>query len=449
MRSLVVLIIISFSFLACNSTILLKKPEERFGMMEKTLPVSDIIIPLSIKKESVEEHVNKIIDSLEYNSFSFEQDGWNVELEKTQNLQLTFGENFVTMKVPLDVKMLKETMLADVKAEGIIALELQTDYSINKDWSYKTKTTLLNYSWLAEPKLKMGIINIPVESLSDMLIERLKDKVLNEIDHSLQKHVAIDELIKDKIGAWRNLIKLEDNYNSWLSFFPKKISMQPIVEKNGNIELTLALSSQFEVSVFEKPQIEVDTNQIPRFEKNQKIDDNSNIKLKVVVPFNFINELVDQHLIGQTFYSGKRNVTIQSLKFFTQDEKLMVDSELEGSYKGHAYFSGIPFYDASKNEIYLKDFDFDLETKNFIQRSVSWLFKNEIKDKIEQRMRYALSPLIETSKTQLEAILKESKLPFNLKLDSDITHLAIGNFYLTKDALISFIDLEATLMVKE
>lgn len=417
--------------------------------MEKTLPVSDIVIPVSMKKENLEQYANHLIDSLDYSNFSFEQEGWQVELKKTKDLQLGFGEGFINMKVPLDVNMMKETLLADVHAEGLIALEMQTAYTIYKDWTYKTDTELVNYTWIEEPKLQLGIINLSIERLSDMLIERLKGKALEEIDLALQKHLALDQMVKNKIDEWKNLVQLEENYNTWLSFFPKRISLNPLIESGDAVQTALALSSQFEISVFKKPNIEVDTTQLPQFSNVSSSNKNSNLNVKVVVPFEFINAMVDQQLIGQTFESGKRNVTIKSLSFFTQDDKLMVDSELIGSYEGHAYFSGIPTYDKNKELVYLKDFDFDLETKNFVQKTMAWLFKNKIKDRIEDQMKYALAPALAQVKDQLKSYLSNAELPLNLKAESEINKLNIGNFYLTKEALISFINLEATIELKD
>jgi len=444
-----ILIFYSLLFSACNTPLSLTKPEERFAKMEKTLPVSDIVIPISMKKENLEQYANHLIDSLDYSNFSFEQEGWQVDLKKTKDLQLGFGEGFINMKVPLDVNMMKETLLADVRAEGLIALELQTEYTIYKDWTYKTDTELVNYKWIEEPKLQLGIINLSIERLSDMLIERLKGKALDEIDLALQKHLALDQMVKKKIDEWKNLVQLEENYNTWLSFFPKRISLNPLVESGDAVETALALSSQFEISVFQKPNIEVDTTQLPQFSNVSSSNKNSNLNVKVVVPFEFINAMVDQQLIGQTFESGNRNVTIKSLSFFTQDDKLMVDSELTGSYEGHAYFSGIPTYDKSKELVYLKDFDFDLETKNFVQKTMAWLFKNKIKDRIEDQLKYALAPALAQVKDQLKSYLSKAELPLNLKAESEINKLDIGNFYLTKEALISFINLEAKIELKD
>ena len=443
------LLLLSFLFNSCNTSLSLTKPEERFAKMEKTLPVSNIVVPVSMKKENLEHYVNKLIDNLSYSSFSFEQDGWNVNLVKTEDLQLGFGEGFIKMKVPLNVNVAKQTLLADVTAEGLIALELQTDYTIYKDWNYKTNTILLSYEWLKEPKLQLGLLNLPIERLSAMLIDRLKEKALDEIDVNIQKHVPLEKMVKAQIDEWKNLVQVEENYNTWLSFFPKRITMSPLVESDGLIETSLALSSQFEISVFEKPEIKIDTTQLPAFSNKAYSGKQSNLQVKVVVPFEFINSLVDQQLIGQTFHSGKRNVTIKRLSFFTQDEKLIVDSELEGSYDGHAYFSGIPSYNKNKEQIFLKDFDFDLETKNFVQKTMAWLFKNKIKDRIEGELKYTLTPVISTLKKKLESTMTNVILPLNLSIESNIDQLDLGSFYLTKNALVGFINMEAKVEVIE
>ena len=90
---------------------------------------------------------------------------------------------------------------------------------------------------------------------------------------------------------------------------------------------------------------------LPDFAFSHNVPDDFNIQLGTSISYLEAANLAKQHLVGETYNSGRRYVTIEDIELFGQEDKLVINVLLSGSYTGSVYMVGRPVYNLKKNQI--------------------------------------------------------------------------------------------------
>jgi hypothetical protein len=107
---------------------------------------------------------------------------------------------------------------------------------------------------------------------------------------------------------------------------------------------------------------------------------------------------------------------VKDIEMYYEEGKMVFKNTLTGSFNGIVYIQGIPYYDSISQKIKLQNIDFQLKTKNLLQKTVVWLFEGKIERKIESNFEMEMTPYIEKSKREtLYALNKEYRKGFFVK----------------------------------
>ena len=131
---------------------------------------------------------------------ALEYKGFAVKIKRQGDLNVTARKKSIYIDLPLDIHIEKQNGLFTIEANGIILLNVTITTSISIDLHLNTKTTIDGWKWLEEPKVKVGILNIPVSPLANMVMNRIDDKITNQIDSSIAKKVNFQDLINKKLA---------------------------------------------------------------------------------------------------------------------------------------------------------------------------------------------------------------------------------------------------------
>jgi hypothetical protein len=143
------------------------------------------------------------------------------------------------------------------------------------------------------------------------------------------------------------------------------------------------------------------------------------------LPFEEAEALARSQLVGETFSSGKRSVTVNDLHMSGRDGLLQVEVDLSGSYNGKIQVQGRPQYDARRQKLACKDLDYSLETRNILYRSASWLLKGSLKGRLQKELNQYLDSGLSDWKGMLEEQLRQTELGPGVSLNSQVEELRI------------------------
>jgi len=447
-----------FVFIAAGcSTVKIEKPAEVY-QPSVVKPQSSVIgFTTEAKLSDIQKEVNRTFTGLVYEDNSLDDNGGDnlmVKAWKQGDITLTMKDNIISYRVPLKlwikagfkVQKLGITLSDYRELNGALALKFKTALTLNTDWTVSSKTEADGYEWLSDPVVKVAGMNIPVKFVADLILQSNLKSMGKTIDESVKDYF---DLKPYALEAWKTLnqpISLNDEYKLWLTIQPSGFYANPITATNGIIRHRSGVRSVIETSVGSKP-VSGTPGPLPKLQINNDIDDQVIVNASVDIPYSEINSQAARYLTGQTFSEGKRKVRIESVNIYGSNGKMVAETSLSGSLKGTIYFSGIPAFNTQDSTLFLKDFDFDISTKNFLVKSAAWIYQGGFRNMIAKQMVWSLAPEIKMFKKEINQQLKSYRLAEGVTLNGQVTRLMVTDIVLSQEGIKPFISAEGKLKV--
>ncbi|MEM9887750.1 MAG: DUF4403 family protein [Bacteroidota bacterium] len=407
----------------------IEKPEESYNYVEEVIENSVLNIPVNLPIRQLEDLLNEEIKkALEANN-TFEQDDLKIEASQLNPVEIGLEEQRILYKVPLGLKIEKDLGFSRVKADASLVLDFFTDFDIDEFWNLTTETALEQYEWIEAPSLKLGPVRVPAQFVGDIVVRRSRELVTDAIDEQLKSNFDLRQTMSN---AWKELqtpIEISRDYKTWLSIHPKQILVTPISSKEDAISLTISILAQPNLEIGERPQL--NASALPAFSFQEVKEEDFQIRLMADIPYEEAEALAVQSIKGEQYSSEKYSVTVEDISLYGQDEKLVVETLLSGSYDGNVYLTGEPFYNKLRNKVDIKDLKFTLNTKSFLLKSAAWLLKSNLRKQIRENVNfyvdYNLSEIRKTTQQQLERY----EIASGVVLKGNLDDLNITDVYLT------------------
>ena len=99
------------------------------------------------------------------------------------------------------------------------------------------------------------------------------------------------------------------------------------------------------------------------------------------------------------------------------------------------YLIGTPKFDAKKNAIYLDNVDYDLQTKDFLLRSASWLFDKTIIKKMKESCIFPLDDNVKAFKSMMNDQLRDYRLNPNVSIKGAVENIQVTDIQLLQDKI--------------
>ena len=404
--------------------------EERF---EDRLSV--VSIPVKINVKELERSLNTQMEGILYEDGDMNDgDNMMVKAEKKEDISFAVDSQMVKYRVPLALWIKYDAGLANIEANGEIALSFNTSFFITEDWKMETVTQLESYEWMKKPKLKMGAISLPVGFVADIVLKNSRETITKSIDEMVKENFKLDEIVAE---AWTQMfdpLLISEEYNTWLQVNPESITMTPLSVEQDVISSTVVVESRPSVKLGEKP-LGAIKKPLPPFQYATESVNDFIIFLSSEIPYPEAERIAKQNIVGETFESKGKSVTVEDLELYGQGNKLIVNIQLSGSYTGNIYLQGRPEYNTNRNSIDIKDLKFTLETRNFLLKSAAWLLKSTLKKRIQENMDFLLDYNLKEIESQMQEQLQNYPLTNEIFLNGNLDELNIQNAYLAPEAI--------------
>jgi hypothetical protein len=453
---ILLMIPVLFAVISCQ-TAKIEKPSEAYQSAKAELQPSMIGFSAEARLSDIQKELNREFTGLVYEDNSLDDNGGDnvmIKAWKQGDIKLAMNDNIIIYKVPLKLwikagfktKQLGITLSDYREVNGALALMFRTTVTLNPDWTVSTKTETSGYEWITEPVVKVAGINIPVKFVADPVLKSNLKTISNAIDESVKSYL---DLRPYALQAWKSLnepISLNDEYKLWLKVKTTDFYASPLTSKNGIIRLQSGARSVIETVVGEKPATAA-PGPLPKLQISNEINDQVIVNASVDIPFGEINSQASKYLKGQTFTQGKRSVKVENVNIYGSNGKLVAETKLSGSLVGTIYFTGNPAFNPQDSTLYLKDFDFDISTKNFLVKSAAWIYQGGFRNMIARQMVWPLAADIRMIHNELNKSLKAYRLADGVTLNGQVSRLSVGDILITPDGVKPFISAEGKLKV--
>ncbi|MCW5923464.1 MAG: DUF4403 family protein [Saprospiraceae bacterium] len=414
------------------------KPPEDYSPANEQPLVSNIVVPVSVAVRDIALSLNRSLTGKAlYEDLSYTDngnDGLMLTIWKAQDISLFLSGNTIKYRVPLKLWMKKSLLVADAEAEAELALNMKTTFSIKEDWSLSTSTDVEYHEWLSKPKLKTGMGNISIETLANLALNQSKKTISQSLDRMVSQQISLKPYIQEVWSAIQEPILLDSTYRMWVKTTPTGIAMTPITTFNDVIRTKIAINCINEVTFGEKPRFRENSN-LPNLLYITDANDEFHVRVATDVPFPEAERLAKGMMVGQVFESGKNKVKVEDIKLWGNNDRLVVNSKLSGSFNGNIYFIGRPEYNPQKNQIEVKDLDYHIDTRNFLHRTASWLFQGTIKNQMKKAMTFPLDEDINYLKTSVQETLNHYELSPGVLLTGVLDSVMVENTRVTPTSI--------------
>jgi len=388
---------------------------------------SVIGINYKLDKAGIQDTFNTLIDEYLAGDIEFSDYGLNVTVSKADDAKLEFEGKKVLVTLSLDIGLEKETFLTDIHANGVLDMIFSSDIEIDSTWDLITQSELQEYKWIKEPKLTLGAMSIPVESLANNVIEKSKAEIAKNIDMGIKEQFNLRNRMLDLMKYVEKPYQL-DTANMYATFEPEEVFMSRTWNSERWTEGQIGVKANTYMSQT-KPEV-IGGIDLPNFAWNEQIDSVSSFNIQLQLDYQQIQDILEQNLVNKTFSADGQDITIHRIELNGYQDKIEVVSDVTGSFNGTLVFRGRPVFNNDTQTVEVADLDIKVKTKNILHKAGSWLFKSKIKNSIQERMKFSVKDNIELAQENIDnylgAINEKGEVELKLKLkDTNIQDLLI------------------------
>ena len=434
---LVLIYALLFFILACNTTYIKPPKPSNTNYIEPAKPISCITLPILLDLKAISNDLNALYLEKYYFDDSYENNGHDhlkVTVLKRAPLHISAFGNHVFLSAPMRLegnyrinkKVLGMNVAYDQGFKFNLTVDVQTLPVFDKNWNLKLNSKS-NISWEDLPNFEVAGLQVDFPKMFGRIIQGQVDKITTQLDQEIANTVDLRKLVND---GWRQVIqpiRIDTLTNSWLIMRPKQVFYTQLEGFDSLAKINLGLYSVIEIVSGYKPLADT-TSVLPYLYQTNKLDDKINLMLNAEISFDQINQIIQQQLIGKSIKleSKEYSINILDAKVFGHADKIIVGVNLIGKLKrgaltkkikGIVYFEGTPVYNIPKQTISIKNFGLDVQTKDVLLKSASWLANSKLfKSSIESKLEFSIAKELQDAlKMANEAVNKQygKKLQFN------------------------------------
>jgi len=407
---LVSIALIALNLSSCKTTQLqVQKPTETINKTTAEKVFSTVNLPISINLKNVEKEVNTQFKTTLYDDQSFEnnnKDNLILRIDKRSNILVNTVDNKIQIKAPLFIKLKykigKEVMGVDLShiqdANFNINVTAISKVEITKDWKIKIKTEPI-IKWEDAPGSAFGI---DLNKIIDFIIKQKIDDLSKMIEDQITKAIDVKQIISDNWKLIQQPIELDKTLKAWLYIQPQDVSITPFKCANNKIEFKTGLNSYIDIRIGDNKE-EIKPKNLPSLKVENNLQDDISIALAFELPYSELNNIVNKQVKDSTFVfdNGKSTIKINNVEFFGSESNVMLGLDIDGNVKkgffgkkikGIVYLSGQPYYNPADKTISIKNFDFDLKSRDILLKSASWIIDNKkFRTNIESQLVFPIS----------------------------------------------------------
>lgn len=411
--------------------------------------VSTVHIPIELNLVELEGIINQNIDKLLYEDGTEEENtSYNFKVWKKLPISVTSNGDLFRIKVPLKIwarasyKFDNFGISFSDSKETTFELDVHyvTKLNITSDWQISTHTAGNGFDWIKKPTVSLAGVKISLASFVENLIDEQQTMIATEIDEQIKPYLNVEEYVQEAWNLMQEPMLVSEDYNVWLKISPQQIIMTPLKGYGNRSVIGVGIRAFTETFIGKKPAYQIN-KKLPQINMTDTIKNEFRIGMSSKISHKSINELLEQNFLNKsfTFKDGKYKVDVTKIKFYGSNEKIVVETGLTGSIDGTIYLTGRPAYNPVKQELFIQDLDFDLDTKNQIVKTASWLAKGKLVRTMQENLTFPLGEQLEQATNTIQKNLNNFEVTPGIFLDGHLKDLKPSGVYISPNSLIAVV----------
>lgn len=420
-------------------------------------PLSTLNLPISLEVEDLQDAINNQFKGILYNDNSFENnndDNLILKVTKIADFKLSAKGDKIMIVAPLEVyvkgrlkkdffSMFDQDFGIDKSKEATFKLDVtvNTKLNLNQDWDIITKSEA-GFQWREQPYLELGPIKIPIGSIIETVVNNQIADINKKLDAEITKNIKLKPMALQFWNQLQTPIEVSERYQTYLKITPEFISMSNIKSDGKKIDVNLGFRSDISVISGYKPE-PVEPRPLPKLQQQTRSDSTFNLYFNVNVPYAFATEQAKKEFVGKEmqFDNGMQLITLNDISFFNNGDKIgmMLDvyavlknGIFKKKFKGIVYALGTPVYNDTTQVVSIKNFEFDIKSRDALVGTAEWLLKNNLRKKIEEKLNFPVKEQLEKAQKTADESLNNAKIP-GMKLKGKVENIKPQSIKLSEE----------------
>jgi Domain of unknown function (DUF4403) len=403
---------------------------------------SYININYKINKKGLTDTFNFVLDEMSKAPMVFPDYDVTTKLKRSGNVTIAVAGKDVWVTLPLDVEVLKKTFIKDFKANGTLELSFKTNFNIDKFWNLSTKTALLSYQWTKKPKIDLGVINLPIETIANMIIGRSKTDLEYNIDQSIKETYDLKSIIGEVAKYTLTPYELDSVFGGWMQMVSDSAFFTPAVNTKTYTEGKISMKTKMNITTYKPKEFKP---ALPTFAWKDNLSDSSEMKFLMELEYDHMTNIARKNFVGQKFSEGGKEIEVLDVIVGKKDGRLEVTTKVKGSFNGDLSVRGIPEYDKTKKLIYARDIDVSVKTGNVLYKAAAWLLKGKIKSQLDEMLKFPIGDQMTNFQTQVDQQILAMNKKYHMNMKVKLGKISMDNVILRPDRANAYITLKMRL----
>lgn len=275
------------------------------------------------------------------------------------------------------------------------------------------------------------------DSLEKSVVSKLR-KATNELDSKIQSF-DLRSLVEKYWLKFKEPILVNPEYNLWLTVNPKSARYSNLVTTQDQLGIKVGTDTDLHLYFGEKPS-PINLTTLPSMNFGF-VNDSFNIILPVSASYKSLNEVINKNLDNKEFkiFSGVSSI-IKNITLSSENSTLYASTDFNLNIFGFLNPTGTikanvkPNFDQNTGTLVGNNFDYSLETNSFILKFINSIFKNKIKETIQNKyLSFNSTSEIKLAQNYLQQKVENIELEKNVHLKSSINTFKIINLDINND----------------
>jgi len=400
-------------------------------------PLSELIFPINFKVEELNTILNTVIDGKFFDApltINKRGDILNLEITKSAPLKIKWQMPCLIMEIPLhlegigDVKIGKRRISNQEAIEGDLVLTLKSRISISDDWKLKTNSSIKKITWTKQPVLKLLFVKLNLKEQVEAILKLKEKELLSKLDRQIGEKIQLKKAIEK---LWVDIQKpLQVNKKEimvWIQNRCESIEAKMLNKGDSIISIQVICAAHSFVLLDSTKKIAYNNILPPYKEAEKEVEEQLNLFISGKIPFTLINKHLNTKKDRLKTKNLAYSLLIKEIELYGIENAIAAKVKVRGTLNGDVYLTGKIAFDTIKKSLYVKDFNYDMNTKNTLVKSAIWVFGSDLPEIISRRLILPLDSAISKIPTLMVEGIEKSKV--GNKLDAGIK---INSVYLYK-----------------
>lgn len=315
-------------------------------------------------------------------------DGYELKIteSRAEEYKISLETKTINVGIPVDFEFLKKAGLFSIEGEGHIFVELGVEFDILTDLSFKTDTKLISHKWIDSPVLKIGALDIPAETLSNCIIQYLKEKMLDRVDQYLSQNIHIKKLIAEQIKAYGYNYSISQKPPLFFNLTIDQLLAGKISEdaQDIHIDIWIELTAKItDLPIQYEPIIQ------PEFIWIDDLPHTHSLNADIELSYYGLGRMIMQSLNGADI--GGKTFDIESIHI-RNTSFMEITATIREPVKGIITITGHPYFDKTDKKILVNDLNVNIDAKGLLYKLSSPIIEKIVFNKLDALFPYNIAP---------------------------------------------------------